>query len=109
MEIEKRLRNLDGLNIEATYLCQDPGCFMDHSAEAADLSVGKVSRGGVLERLEGEALRGLAEGEVDVLVGDAASGGEAEGAVGGETLLAAEDSLRLPEPLGRKIHKVAEL
>ena len=97
------------LNELARYLRQDPGCFMDHCAEAADLRVWKVPCGRIFERLEREALRGLAEGEVDVLVGDAASGGEAEGAVGGEVLWAAAEDGWLSESLWRKINKVAEL
>ena len=97
------------LNELATYLRQDPGCFMDHCAEAADLRVWKVPCGWIFKGLEGEALRGLAEGEVDVLVGDAASGGEAEGTVGGEVLWAAAEDGWLSESLWRKIDKVAEL
>ena len=81
---------------------------MDHGAEAANLRVRKVSRGRKLERLKWKALRGLAKCEVDILVGDAASRGEAKSAVWGEATLTAEDS-GLPEPLRGKIHKVTEL
>ena len=43
---------------------------MNHSAEASNLRVGKVPHGWEFERLEAEALGGLTEGEVDVLIGD---------------------------------------
>ena len=68
------------------YLGQHPGGLVDDGAEAANLLVAEVAGGRELERLEGEALRGLTERRVHVLVRDAAAGGERQRAARGQVL-----------------------
>ena len=63
------------------YLGQDPGSFMNDCSKVADLFIGEVSNVREFQGLEGQTLRRLTEGCVDVGVGDAAPSVEREGAV----------------------------
>ena len=69
------------ISISIAYLGQDPGGFMNDRAKVADLLIGEVSNVWEFQGLEGETLGCLSEGEIDVLVRDAAASVEREGAV----------------------------
>ena len=96
-------------SISITYLGQDPGGFMNDCAKVADLLIGEVSNVWEFQGLEGETLGCLSEGEIDVLVRDAAASVEREGAVWRKLGVRPRLAGRLSQSLGRKVHEVAEL
>ena len=55
------------------HLSQNPGCLMDHSPQVANFFIGKVSKSVRAESEEWKTVSGLTKGNVDILVGDAAS------------------------------------
>ena len=96
-------------SISITYLGQDPGGFMNDRAKVADLLIGEVSNVWIFQGLEGETLGCLSEGEIDVLVRNAAASVEREGAVWRKLGVRPRLAGRLSQSLGRKVHEVAEL